>query len=104
MNDTLRRALFRARLTESDVAAQLTVDPKTVRRWLEGRLPYPRHRWDLANLLSIDETELWPSDHEHRDRERRVRHGADDVDEEQERRPRAHAFGEQVPGRVHDRG
>jgi transcriptional regulator with XRE-family HTH domain len=63
LNETLRRALLRARLTEEDVAAQLEVDPKTVRRWLEGRLPYLRHRWALAGLLGIDETDLWPEIH-----------------------------------------
>jgi hypothetical protein len=36
------------------------VDPKTVRRWLEGRLPYPRLRWELACLLATDPGELWP--------------------------------------------
>jgi hypothetical protein len=60
VNENLRRAFFRARLTEDDVAARLAVDPKTVRRWLEGRVPYPRNRWDLAQLLEIDEAELWP--------------------------------------------
>src|SRR5215471_18192246 len=56
----LRRALFRARLGEEDVAAQLGVDPKTVRRWLEGRLPYPRHRLAVSHLLGADEADLWP--------------------------------------------
>ena len=60
MNETLCRALLRARLTEEDVATQLQVDPKTVRRWLEGRLPYLRHRWALAAMLGVDETDLWP--------------------------------------------
>ena len=60
MNETLRQALFRARLAEEDVAAQLGVDPKTVRRWLEGRVPYPRHRWALSDLLGADEDDLWP--------------------------------------------
>lgn len=60
LNEILRRALFRARLAEEDVAAVLGVDPKTVRRWLEGRLPYPRFRWTLANLLNADEGDLWP--------------------------------------------
>jgi hypothetical protein len=37
------------------------VDTKTVRRWIEGRaLPYRRHRWALAALLSTAETDLWP--------------------------------------------
>lgn len=60
MNETLRRALFRARLSEEDIAARLDVDPKTVRRWVEGRIPYPRHRWALADLLRADERDLWP--------------------------------------------
>lgn len=60
MNETLRHALLRAGLTEEAVATRLGVDPKTVRRWLEGRLPYPRLRWQLAFLLATDESELWP--------------------------------------------
>ena len=60
MNETLRRALLRARLSEDDVAARLQVDPKTVRRWLEGRVPYLRHRWALTGLLDADEADLWP--------------------------------------------
>ncbi len=60
MNETLRRALLRARPSEEDVAARLEVDPKTVRRWLEGRMPYLRHRWALAGLLDADEADLWP--------------------------------------------
>jgi transcriptional regulator with XRE-family HTH domain len=60
LNETLRRALLMARLTEEDVAARLEVDPKTVRRWLEGRVPYLRHRWVLAGMLDLDEADLWP--------------------------------------------
>lgn len=60
MNESLRRALLRARLSEEDVAAHLQVNPKTVRRWLEGRIPYPRHRWALASLLGLEEPDLWP--------------------------------------------
>jgi len=60
MNETLRRALFRARLSEEDVASRLAVDPKTVRRWIEGRVPYPRHRWALAAMLQSNEHDLWP--------------------------------------------
>jgi transcriptional regulator with XRE-family HTH domain len=60
MNETLCRALLQARLTEEDVAARLQVDPKTVRRWLEGRVPYLRHRWAIAAMLGADETDLWP--------------------------------------------
>jgi hypothetical protein len=60
MNETLRRAMFRARFSEEDVASQLAVDPKTVRRWIEGRVPYPRHRWALAAMLHSSEQDLWP--------------------------------------------
>lgn len=67
MSDTLRHALAKARLQPVDVAAALGVDPKTVDRWLKGRTPYPRHRWALADLLKVDETELWPeADHPRR--------------------------------------
>jgi transcriptional regulator with XRE-family HTH domain len=60
LNEHLRRALLRARLSEEDVAARLQVDPKTVRRWLEGRVPYLRHRWALDGMLDADEADLWP--------------------------------------------
>lgn len=60
LNETLYRALLRARLSEEDIAARLDVDPKTVRRWLEGRTPYRRHRWALASMLGLGENDLWP--------------------------------------------
>ena len=61
MNETFCHALLQAGLNEEDVAARLGVDTKTVRRWIEGRaLPYRRHRWALAVLLSTAETDLWP--------------------------------------------
>ncbi len=60
MNESLCRALIAARLGEEDVAARLGVDPKTVRRWLEGRVPYRRYRWALAAMLGLDDAVLWP--------------------------------------------
>ena len=60
MNESLRRAMLRARLREDDVAAHLGVDPKTVRRWLSGRVPYPSSRVALAELVGVDEADLWP--------------------------------------------
>ena len=60
MNEPLRQALLRARLREDDVAARLGVDPKTVRRWLNGRVPYPHNRAAIAELVGVDEGELWP--------------------------------------------
>jgi transcriptional regulator with XRE-family HTH domain len=60
VNEPLRRALLRARLREDDVAARLGVDPKTVRRWLNGRVPYPHNRAAITELVGADEAELWP--------------------------------------------
>ena len=60
MNDTLRRALADARLDEVSVSSALGVDPKTVQRWIKGRVPQRRYRWDLADLVSRHEHDLWP--------------------------------------------
>ena len=60
VNESLRRALLRARLREGDVAARLGVDPKTVRRWLNGRMPYPHNRAAIAELVGADEADMWP--------------------------------------------
>jgi transcriptional regulator with XRE-family HTH domain len=60
VNEPLRRALLRARLREDDLATRLGVDPKTVRRWLNGRVPYPHNRSAIAELVGVDEAELWP--------------------------------------------
>ena len=60
MNELLRRVMLQARLREDDVAARLGVDPKTVRRWLNGRVPYPHNRVAIADLLGADEADLWP--------------------------------------------
>jgi hypothetical protein len=60
MNRTLRRALADADLTEVDVAASLEVDPKTVRAWISGRVPYPANRRKVARLVGREEADLWP--------------------------------------------
>jgi transcriptional regulator with XRE-family HTH domain len=60
VNEALRQALLRARLREDDIAAHLGVDPKTVRRWLNGRVPYPQNRAAIADLVGVDEADLWP--------------------------------------------
>lgn len=60
MNEFLRQAFGESQLNERDIATELDVDPKTVRRWLDGRLPYPRHRAGLSSLLDVDEDDLWP--------------------------------------------
>src|SRR3984957_19795245 len=54
--------MVRARLREDDVAARLEVDPKTVRRWPNGGVPYPNSRAALAQLVGADEADLWPDE------------------------------------------
>lgn len=56
----LKLAMADKRLRDIDVATRLGVDPKTVHRWLQGRLPQSRHRWVLADLLGVHEFDLWP--------------------------------------------
>lgn len=36
------------------------VDPKTVSRWLGGRVPHPKHRHSVAQHLRVEEAFLWP--------------------------------------------
>jgi transcriptional regulator with XRE-family HTH domain len=43
------------------LARTVSVDPKTVQRWLTGgRLPHPRHRWKICDIFGQSEQELWP--------------------------------------------
>jgi hypothetical protein len=61
MNERLRSAMARAQVTPYDVAKKTRVDPKTVQRWLSGRVPHQRHRWAVAEYVGEDEAYLWPS-------------------------------------------
>jgi hypothetical protein len=47
-------------LTARRAAEQLDVDPKTVERWIAGRVPHRGHRQKLATMLAENETYLWP--------------------------------------------
>ncbi len=60
MKHPLTRALRSSGLDVADVAARLAVDPKTVQRWLAGRVPYPRHRQALAEMTGWPAHDLWP--------------------------------------------
>jgi hypothetical protein len=42
-NDNLRKALSQVALSADELADLIKVDPRTVRRWLTGQPPYPRH-------------------------------------------------------------
>ena len=59
-NERLRTAMDRRRASIEAIAVATEVDPKTVGRWIGGRVPHPRHRWTVAKLLHEDEDFLWP--------------------------------------------
>lgn len=60
MNQALRSAMMAAGLQQLDLASRLAVDPKTVERWLAGRVPHPSNRAAIAMLLNCTEDDLWP--------------------------------------------
>ncbi|MCQ4044493.1 XRE family transcriptional regulator [Streptantibioticus rubrisoli] len=60
MNYALKQAFSRAGLDVVNVAARCEVDPKTVSRWLGGRVPHARHRRRVSELVGVQEPELWP--------------------------------------------
>jgi hypothetical protein len=59
-NERLRQSLAARALPIETVATRIGVDPKTVQRWLAGRVPHARHRWAIAALVEQDEAYLWP--------------------------------------------
>lgn len=59
-NDLLIDAIRKAGLTNDQVADRCGVDPKTVSRWISGRVPHPRYRSILTRELGVAEDEIWP--------------------------------------------
>src|ERR1017187_6356851 len=59
-NERLRAALLERGLTPSTLGERLGVDHKTVERWIAGRVPYRKHRYEVASRLGMDEAYLWP--------------------------------------------
>jgi hypothetical protein len=59
-NERLRRAMAAAHVGVEEVSQATRVDPKTVQRWIKGRVPHARHRWAVAELVHEDERYLWP--------------------------------------------
>jgi len=49
-----------ASIEPESLARRVGVDPKTVQRWLGGRLPHPRHRWKICDIIGQSEQYLWP--------------------------------------------
>ncbi|MDJ0346298.1 XRE family transcriptional regulator [Streptomyces sp. H10-C2] len=60
MNKRLHSALAQRGVSPESLAEFCEVDPKTVGRWLGGRVPHPRHRFRAAQHLRVEETFLWP--------------------------------------------
>ncbi|GAA3487902.1 XRE family transcriptional regulator [Streptomyces cremeus] len=60
MNERLRTAIIECGLTFEALPEACSVDPKTVGRWVAGRVPHRRHRWAVANCLTTEEIYLWP--------------------------------------------
>lgn len=61
VNERLHSVLAQRGVSPESLAEACHVDPKTVGRWLGGRLPHPRHRFRVAQHLSVAETFLWPA-------------------------------------------
>ena len=59
-NDLLITAIRDAGLDPGQIADLAGVDRRTVDRWLQGRVPHPRYRHQLATHLGREEHELWP--------------------------------------------
>jgi len=59
-NERLRAAMAAQGIELENLARQVEVDPKTVQRWIGGRVPHPRHRWKICDLLGQAEEHLWP--------------------------------------------
>lgn len=66
VNERLKNAMFTAHVDVEAITRATNVDPKTVQRWLGGRVPHARHRWQVAKLLKEREDYLWPTDEAHR--------------------------------------
>ena len=60
-NERLRAAIAEAGLTSESLGEALSVDPKTIDRWVGiGRIPHRRSRQATATRLGKDEHYLWP--------------------------------------------
>jgi transcriptional regulator with XRE-family HTH domain len=61
-NERLRALLLERRVTLAELAEAVRVDAKTVERWvLAGRIPYRKHRYNVAAYFGVDEVYIWPN-------------------------------------------
>ncbi|MGY3680828.1 transcriptional regulator with XRE-family HTH domain [Streptomyces sp. TE33382] len=61
VNERLHSVLAQRGVSPESLAEACEVDPKTVSRWLGGRVPHPRHRFQVAQHLRVEELFLWPA-------------------------------------------
>jgi transcriptional regulator with XRE-family HTH domain len=60
-NERLRALLLERGVTPDKLAEAIHVDAKTVERWItKGRVPYRKHRYDVAAYFGTDESYIWP--------------------------------------------
>ncbi|MFJ4654694.1 XRE family transcriptional regulator [Nocardia sp. NPDC088792] len=60
VNLRLQSVLLQRGIRPETLADVCEVDPKTVSRWIGGRVPHPKHRRSVARHLHIEEEFLWP--------------------------------------------
>jgi len=61
VNERLHSVLAQRGIPPESLAEVCEVDPKTVSRWLGGRVPHARHRFRVAGHLRVEELFLWPA-------------------------------------------
>jgi transcriptional regulator with XRE-family HTH domain len=60
-NERLRALLLERGETLDKLAEAVHVDAKTVERWItKGRIPYRKHRYEVAAFFGVDEAYIWP--------------------------------------------
>ena len=65
-NERLRALLLERRVTTAKLAEAVQVDAKTVERWVvAGRVPYRKHRYNVAAFFGVDEAFIWPDALDH---------------------------------------
>jgi transcriptional regulator with XRE-family HTH domain len=65
-NERLRALLLERRVTVAKLADAVQVDAKTVERWImAGRVPYRKHRYNVAAFFGVDESFIWPDALDH---------------------------------------
>jgi hypothetical protein len=68
VNERLHSVLAQRGVSPESLAEACEVDPKTVGRWLAGRIPHPRLRFRVAQHLRVEATFLWPEPQARMDR------------------------------------